>query len=215
MYMRFPLVIAALILSAPSLWAQAPPPGAGAPPPGPPPAGQAPAGPPPAGQAPAPAAGAASGTPSTLPPGRVFTAERGLIFNAIRADKVADFEMVLDKLRSALETSKDPVRKQQGWGWKILKASEPGPNGSVLYVFMIDPVVKGADYGVARILSEAYPTEITELYKMYSTAFAAGGQTMLNLAPVGAQPDPTRVPGTPAAAPTPAATTAPAPTAPR
>jgi hypothetical protein len=145
----------------------------------------------------------------------VFTAERGLIFNAIRADKVADFEMVLDKLRAALDTSKDPVRKQQGWGWKILKASEPGPNGSVLFVFMIDPVVKGADYGVARILSEAYPSEIAELYRMYSTAFAAGGQTMLNLAPVGTQPDPTKVPGAPAAMSAPGPSPVVSPTAPR
>ena len=120
------------------------------------------------------------------PPGRVFAAERGLIFNAIRSDKVADFETVITKLRQALETSKDPVRNQQGWGWKIFKAAEPGPNGSVLYVFVMDPAVKGADYGVAKILAEAYPTEIMELYRMYTGAFAPAGQTMLNLQPVGA-----------------------------
>ena len=74
-----------------------------------------------------------------------------------------DFETVIAKLRAALTNSKDPVRNQQGWGWKIFKAAEPGPNGSVLYVFVMDPTVKGADYGVAKILAEAYPTEIMEL----------------------------------------------------
>ncbi len=124
------------------------------------------------------------------PPGRIFAAERGVIFNAIKPDKVADFETVIAKLRKALETSKDPVRNQQGWGWKIFKATEPGPNGSVLYVFVMDPAVKGADYGVAKILAEAYPMEIMELYRMYSGAFAPAGQTLLNLQPVAAPPGP-------------------------
>jgi hypothetical protein len=130
---------------------------------------------------------------SPPPPGRIFAAEQGLIFNAIRPDKIADFETVIAKLRQALATSKDPVRNQQGWGWKIFKAAEPGPNGSVLYVFVMDPAVKGADYGVAKILAEAYPTEILELYRMYSGAFATAGQTLLNLQPV---PEPgTKGPG--------------------
>ena len=152
----------------------------------------------------APTASAPATPPANVvappPPGRVFAAERGLIFNAIRPDKVADFETVITKLRQALEASKDPVRNQQGWGWKIFKAAEPGPNGSVLYVFVMDPAVKGADYGVAKILAEAYPTEIMELYRMYSGAFATAGQTLLNLQPVtGASGGPaTTVPAAPA-----------------
>ena len=136
--------------------------------------------------APAPPAGQSVVAPPPL--GRVFAADHGIIFNAIRPDKVMDFEMVLAKLRDALANSKDPVRQQQGWGWKIYKATEPGPNGSVLYVFVMDPAVKGADYGVAKILSEAYPTEIMELYRMYTTAYATAGQTLINLQPVPAAP---------------------------
>ena len=146
---------------------------------------------------------------SPPPLGRVFAAEQGLIFNAIRPDKVADFETVIAKLRQALATSKDPVRNQQGWGWKIFKAAEPGPNGSVLYVFVMDPAVKGADYGVAKILAEAYPAEIMELYRMYSGAFATAGQTLLNLGPV---PAPGATPaGAAAKTPPPAGATAPPP----
>ena len=146
---------------------------------------------------PAPVTTPAPGQSVVSPPplGRVFASEQGLIFNAIRPDKVMDFETVLAKLRTALADSKDPVRNQQGWGWKIFKATEPGPNGSVLYVFVMDPTVKGADYGVAKILAEAYPTEIMDLYRMYTTAFAPAGQTLLNLGPVPSTP---AVPGTPA-----------------
>ena len=151
------------------------------------------------GAPPAPLPAPASGQNVVSPPplGRVFAAEQGLIFNAIRPDKVTDFETVIAKLRAALTNSKDPVRNQQGWGWKIFKAAEPGPNGSVLYVFVMDPTVKGADYGVAKILAEAYPTEITELYRMYTGAFATAGQTLMNLQPVPATPGASAPPTTP------------------
>ena len=133
---------------------------------------------------PAPAPPPGQNVVSPPPLGRVFASEQGLIFNAIRPDKVMDFETVLAKLRAALTDSKDPVRNQQGWGWKIFKAAEPGPNGSVLYVFVMDPAVKGADYGVSKILAEAYPNEVMELYRMYTGAFATAGQTLINLQPV-------------------------------
>jgi hypothetical protein len=133
---------------------------------------------------PAPAPPPGQNVVAPPPLGRVFASEQGLIFNAIRPDKVMDFETVLAKLRAALADSKDPVRNQQGWGWKIYKAAEPGPNGSVLYVFVMDPAVKGADYGIAKILSEAYPNEVMELYRMYTGAFATAGQTLINLQPI-------------------------------
>ena len=80
--------------------------------------------------APAPPPGQSVVAPPPL--GRVFASDHGIIFNAIRPDKVMDFEMVLAKLRDALANSKDPVRQQQGWGWKIYKQTEPGPNVSSL-----------------------------------------------------------------------------------
>lgn len=116
------------------------------------------------------------------PVDRVFGSEAGIIFNAIKPAAVADFEAVLTRLKQALLSSADPVRRSQAAGWKIFKAAEPGPNGSVLYVFVMDPAVKGANYGVARILAEAYPDEALALYRLYSGAFASG-QTMLNLDP--------------------------------
>jgi copper oxidase (laccase) domain-containing protein len=49
-----------------------------------------------------------------------------------------------------------------------------------LYVFWINPAVKDADYTVSKILSEAFPSEVQELYKKFSDAYA-GGQTFVNL----------------------------------
>lgn len=132
---------------------------------------------------PVPAPSPPAGTPPAVSSARVFGSETGMIFSAVRPEKIADFELVMGRLRQALSGSTDPIRQKQAAGWRIFKATEPGPNATVLYVFVIDPVVKGADYGVAKAIAEAFPTEAVELYKLYNGALA-GGQTLLNLTPV-------------------------------
>jgi len=75
--------------------------------------------------------------------------------------------------------------RAQAEGWRVLKASETGPNGVVLYVFLFDPTVAGADYGLGRILAAAYPdqTKLQEVWKLYTDSLATGG-SLLNLTPV-------------------------------
>ncbi len=116
----------------------------------------------------------------TAPPARTFAADAGMVFNPIKPDKTADFESVMGKLKEALQKSTDENRKKQAAGWKVFKAVEPGPNGSVLYIFIMDPAVKGADYTVSKILAEVFPTEVQDLYKKFSDAYA-GGQNYVNL----------------------------------
>ena len=112
---------------------------------------------------------------------RLFGSDAGLVLNFIKPDKTEDFEAVVMKLREALQKSDKPERKLQAAGWKVFKAAEPGANGSVLYVFVIDPAAKGADYTVSTILAEAFPTEVQALYQKYAGAYAAG-QNFVNLA---------------------------------
>jgi hypothetical protein len=125
--------------------------------------------------------------PAHPPSARLFAAPAGIIFNRIKPDKAAEFEQVLAKLRSALTTSRDPIRKKQGAGWKMYKAAAPF-EGNVLYVFVIDPVVADADYSISRILAEAFPAEVQDLYGKFRDAYA-GGQTMWNMTPVGKAPE--------------------------
>ena len=112
--------------------------------------------------------------------GRVFGADAGMILNTIKPEKTADFEMVVNRLKQALQSSTDPVRKQQAQGWKVFKAREPGANNTVLYVFWLNPAVKDADYTISKILYEAFPNEVQDLYKKFSEAYG-GGQTFVNL----------------------------------
>jgi hypothetical protein len=103
-----------------------------------------------------------------------------------------------------------------------MKAAEPGPNGTVVYVFLIDPTVPGADYSLGPILAEAYPNpaELQQIWKLYTSSVTSGG-SLMSLTPVTLPPPtgPLTVPppaATPTAAPpsttAPPATTAPAPT---
>lgn len=125
----------------------------------------------------APPAAPAQAAPA--PQARVFTGDVGLMFNVIKPDKTADFEMVVGKLKEALAKSDDPVHKQMAQGWRVLKNPEPIQGGNYLYVFLVDPVVKDADYTVSRVLAKAFPVEVQELFKVYSACFA-GGVTLQN-----------------------------------
>src|ERR1700693_3279094 len=89
---------------------------------------------------------AAAPAPPAAPNPFIFPGDGGVILNFVKADKTADFEMVMGKLKEALAKSDKPERKAQAAGWKYFKASEPGPGGAVIYVFVMDPVAKGAEY---------------------------------------------------------------------
>jgi hypothetical protein len=100
-----------------------------------------------------------------------FPGDGGVILNFVKADKTADFEMVLVRVKEALAKSEKPERKAQAAGWKVFKAAEAGPGGAVIYVYIMDPVAKGAEYSVGTILVDAFGAEGNVLYKTYSDAY--------------------------------------------
>ena len=118
---------------------------------------------------------------AAAPAARLFASDGGMVLNFVKPDKTADFEAVIAKLKEALQKSPKPERKQQAASWKVFKSPEPAAGGNVLYVFIIDPSVKGADYTVSTILAEAFPTEVQTLYKQYAESYASG-QNFVNLA---------------------------------
>jgi hypothetical protein len=124
-----------------------------------------------------PAAPAGQATPVNN--ARLFPNDAGMVLNFIKPDKTADFEAVMAKLKEALMKSDKPDRKAQAAGWKVFKSADPA-GANVLYVFIIDPAVKGADYQVSNIIAEAFPTEANEMLKKYAEAYAQG-MNILNL----------------------------------
>ncbi len=116
------------------------------------------------------------------PPERVFDAPAGMILNYVQSGSTSDYERVIRRLGAALAETEDTDRREQAVGWRVYRAGEPGLNGSTLYVSMIDPTVEDADYSVSRILNEAFPAEVQELYEAYIGAFVPGsGQILVNL----------------------------------
>ncbi|MGE0448679.1 MAG: hypothetical protein AB7Q29_03760 [Vicinamibacterales bacterium] len=111
----------------------------------------------------------------------VFASDGALLLNFIKADKTADYEEIVAKLKEALQKSENPERKQQADSWKVFKAAEAGAGGAVIYVSVIYPAVKGADYTVSTILAEAFPAEAQDLYKKYAEAFGTPSGNLLNL----------------------------------
>jgi hypothetical protein len=110
-----------------------------------------------------------------------FSTDAAMLTFLIKADKAADFEMVMSKLHLALANSDKPERKQQAAGWKLYKAKDPGPQGSVIYVNIIAPVLKGGDYTPSKILAEVLPNEAQELFAKYKDAFAGLSRLELTL----------------------------------
>lgn len=124
----------------------------------------------------APAQEAAAAAPTK----RVFASDAGMVLNFIKPDKTADFEAVMVKLKEALMKSEKPERKQQAASWKVFKSPDPA-GANVLYVFVIDPSIKDADYTVSNILSEVFPpAELNVIYKQYAESYAMG-QNIINL----------------------------------
>jgi hypothetical protein len=101
-----------------------------------------------------------------------------LVTMIIKPDKTADFEMVLNKVKEALAKSEKPERKQQAAGWTVFKVPTPTPQG-VAYIMRIDPIVKGAEYDLMRIISEVFPVEVQEIFLKYKEAFAGRGLSEL------------------------------------
>ena len=108
------------------------------------------------------------------PPARTISGDAGVIYYVVKADKTADFESIVGKLKEALAKSENPVHKQQAAGWRVFKQTEPGPNGNVLYVALIDPSVKDADYNILPVLYAAFPAEAQALFVSYRDALVGG-----------------------------------------
>ena len=100
----------------------------------------------------------------------------------IKPDKTADFESVIAKYKDALAKSDKPARKEQLAGLKIYK-SPTAMGGNTAYIFRVDPVVKGEEYDITRIIHEVFPSESTDMFNKYKEAFAGRQIIPLNKLP--------------------------------
>lgn len=96
----------------------------------------------------------------------------------IKPEKTGDFELVLARLKDALQNSPNPERRRQAAGWKVFKGTQPA-QGNAVYVMRIDPVIRNQEYDITRLIAEVFPTEVHDLFQKYKDAFAGRGITEL------------------------------------
>ena len=161
--MRRSVVTTALVLAlAPAAFAQT---------------SQPPAGQPPAGQPPAGAQQQAPPTPAApKEPRMALTGAAGAFMFVIKADQTANFEELVGKVKAAMTSSENPVRKQQAAGYRVFKAAEPS-GANALYLCLVDPAIPAAEYDPLVILAESLGTnagtpENQEMLKKYAGVFA-------------------------------------------
>lgn len=111
----------------------------------------------------------------------VFTlnCDAAIITILIKPDKTAEFEQVLAKLKEALQHSDKPERRAQAAGWQVFRSSQMA-QGNAVYIMRIDPVVKGQEYDITRLIAEVFPVEVQDLFVKYKDAFAGRGVTEMS-----------------------------------
>lgn len=104
-----------------------------------------------------------------------FTGDMVLWAFAVNADKTADYDQVVVKLKEALMKSDKPETKQQLAGWKVMKSATPQPTGEIVYIHVIHPVVPDADYSITNIVYDAFkdPADQKAFFDTYRGAIKA------------------------------------------
>jgi hypothetical protein len=123
--------------------------------------------------------------PPAKAPERSFNAPMGMLLVPVLSTKIADFDKFLGYVRDALAKTTDQTVRRQAQGWKFFRLAEPGPNGDVIYAFVLDPAVPCVDYALGPILYAAIPDEakVQEVMNLFRSAVRNGG-TLMNFVPV-------------------------------
>jgi 23S rRNA G2069 N7-methylase RlmK/C1962 C5-methylase RlmI len=127
----------------------------------------------------------------------VFGARTGIVLNYVKAARVEQFEAAVAELRKALEASDNPIRRQQADGWRFFRAEEAGPSGTVVFVFAVDPVLRGADYAIRAVLEDALAEDDARRIAQEFADSLAAPQNVLNLEVVADMKPPDRKPAPP------------------
>jgi hypothetical protein len=121
---------------------------------------------------------AATPAPPAQAPRLTFDGDAALVTLLVKPDKTADFEAVLAKVKDAMAKSEKPERKEQAAGWTVFKSPQQA-QGSVVYYFLIQPVVKGQEYDPVMLINEVFPSEATEQFNKFRDSRNGGASTPL------------------------------------
>jgi hypothetical protein len=127
------------------------------------------------------AAPSASSSQPAVAPTLIVDGEAAMVTIAVRPDRTADFDRLLEKTKTVLGRSKSPQRQAQAAGWQVFK-SEEMVQGSATYLMRLDPALRGADYGFAAIMAEESASEEAEAARLLRDIVI--GQSVIALNPI-------------------------------
>lgn len=107
-------------------------------------------------------------------PATTFSGNAAIVLHFVKPGSTAAYEGVMARLGEALQKSENTEtdRQAQARGWKVYRAGlDISGQGNVMYAWIIDPVVGGADYAVSTIINEVFPGESLQIDKVYSESF--------------------------------------------
>jgi hypothetical protein len=119
-------------------------------------------------------------TPSD-PAAVTFTSEIGIVFHAVKAANVADYESAITALQEALSGSDDAETRKMASGWRVFKAVQADVKANAIYLHMLQPTVAGVDYRPSLWLDKLLSGAPAALLTKYRDSFAAP-PTKLDLA---------------------------------
>ena len=82
--------------------------------------------------------------------------DAGALLFYVRPSHLQTFEAIVERLRGALAGSGEEVRRQQAVGWKMFRSRERTAD-AVVFVFLFDPVIWGANYDPVKLLARGHP----------------------------------------------------------
>lgn len=97
-----------------------------------------------------------------------FGADTGLLVFHVHRERTADFEAVMQRIGDGLKATSNPARREQAVGWRVFRARDASE--TAIYVVVVDPVVRDADYDPVKMLTELAPADASALYERLRAA---------------------------------------------
>ena len=97
--------------------------------------------------------------PPAQPDQFTFDANSMMLYFTIVETAATDFEVFMGKAKEAFNKSDKPERKAQAASWKALIKVDQPQNGTLTYIWILDPVVKGVSYDLGKAMAESLPPD--------------------------------------------------------
>jgi hypothetical protein len=99
-----------------------------------------------------------------------FAGDAGLVLCFVKAERKAEFESTLARVRSAVESARNSDPRAYA-GWRVVRMSAPTPSGALIYALVVAPADPESNYAFGATLAKDYAgPDLRETYAKYADA---------------------------------------------